>query len=351
MGAWYTVRMARGEHHWGRTVAAGAMIAAVGLAVRQARRRRPLLDQVRPELRHPVLYLPMDLRSDRTLRMVRKLAEASAKVEDGVTCTQRMLPGSPGVEVTVYEPPQRAVPSAALLWMHGGGLVLGTPALSHQYCSSVAKELGMLVVSVDYRLAPEDPFPAGLDDCMTALRWLHDHAAELGVDTDRLAVGGESAGGGLAAAVTQRALDEGGPALAFQLLVYPMLDDRTVLRAAEDGRDGLVWTAASNAYAWAAYLGHAPTWDEERPYAAPGRREDLSGLPPAWIGVGDADLFHQEDLDYAARLVAAGVPCELHVEHGMYHGADGIRMSDPTMRAFRAGATAALGAAVARTSA
>lgn len=340
--------MARGAHHWGRMIATGAALAAAGLAVRQVRRRRPLLDQVRPELRHPVLYLPMDLRDDRTLRVVRKLAEASAKVEEGVTCTQRTLPGSPGVEVTVYEPPQRAVPSPALLWMHGGGLVLGTPALSHQYCSSVAKELGMLVVSVDYRLAPEDPFPAGLDDCMTALHWLHDNAGELGVDTGRLAVGGESAGGGLAAAVAQRALDEGGPALVFQLLVYPMLDDRTVLRAADDGREGLIWTTASNAYAWTAYLGHAPSWDDERPYAAPGRREDLSGLPPAWIGVGDVDLFHQEDLDYAARMVAAGIPCELHVEHGMYHGADGVRMSDPSMRAFRAGATAALGAAVAR---
>jgi acetyl esterase/lipase len=332
-------------------IAAGAVVAAAGLAVRQVRARRPLLDTVRPELRHPVLYLPMDLRSDRTLRVVRKLAEVNAKVDDGVTCTQRTLSGAPDVDVTVYEPPQRAVPSAALLWMHGGGLVLGTPGLSNQYCSSVAKELGMLVVSVDYRLAPEDPFPAGLDDCAVALRWLHDRAAELGVDPDRLAVGGESAGGGLAAALAQRTHDEGGPALAFQLLVYPMLDDRTVLRAAEDGREGLVWTAASNAYAWTAYLGHAPSWDDERPYAAPGRREDLSGLPPAWIGVGDVDLFHQEDLDYAARLVGAGVPCELHVEPGMYHGADGVRMSDPSMRAFRAGATAALGAAVARATA
>ena len=194
-------------------------------------------------------------------------------------------------------------------------------------------EAGVLVASVDYRLAPERPFPAGLTDCHAALRWLHAHAEERGVDPARIAVGGDSAGGGLAAALVQLAHDRGEVPVAFQLLVYPMLDDRTVLEADDDGTEHFVWSRRSNRFGWTAYLGHEPTVESAPEYAAPARREDLSGLPPAWIGVGDLDLFHAEDLAYAARLRAAGVACEVHEVPGMYHGAD-------VLHAFRTPLTA-----------
>jgi acetyl esterase/lipase len=209
-----------------------------------------------------------------------------------------------------------------MLWIHGGGFVSGDPKTYHDICSRIAKELDILVVSVDYRLAPEHPFPAGLDDCYAALEWIHRQAAGLGVDPGRVAIGGDSAGGGLAACLAQLAHDRGELPVGFQLLVYPMLDDRTVLRAEHGGTGGFVWTPASNRYGWTAYLGHAPGDAETRPYAAASRREDLSGLPPAWIGVGDLDLFHSEDLIYAERLKVAGVDCELVEIPGMYHGAD-----------------------------
>jgi acetyl esterase/lipase len=299
----------------------GAAALAAGAAVRAVARRRAAIAPVAPDLRTPMLYVPMSLHSDRALRLMRRIPARPAPLAVGVELAERTTDG--GVPVHVYEPPARNRPSGALLWIHGGGFVLGHPKTYHDVCSRFAAELGILVVSVDYRLAPEHPFPAGLDDCHEALEWIHTRAAELGVDPARVAIGGDSAGGGLAASLAQRAHDRGTP-VAFQLLVYPMLDDRTVVRADHAGTGGFVWTPASNRYGWTAYLGHEPGGDETRPYAAAARRTDLSGLPPAWIGVGDLDLFHAEDVDYAERLRAAGVPCELVEVPGMYHGADGF---------------------------
>jgi acetyl esterase/lipase len=197
----------------------------------------------------------------------------------------------------------------------------------------LAREAHALVVSIDYRLAPEHPFPAGLDDCHAALVWLHDNAAALGVDPARIAVGGGSAGGGLAAELAQRATDESIP-LAIQLLLYPMLDDRT--RTVDGaGRGRLGWTPRSNRYAWSRYLGHQPGQPECRPYAVAARRHDLSGVPPAWIGVGDLDLFYEEDLTYAGRLREAGVPCEVDVVPGVYHAADTLHETSSLMKEFR----------------
>ncbi|MCK6525756.1 alpha/beta hydrolase, partial [Myxococcota bacterium] len=166
-------------------------------------------------------------------------------------------------------------------------------------------------------------------------------ASELGVRPDRVAVGGASAGAGLAAALAQRAVDEGLP-VAFQLLIYPMLDDRTVTRAGIDDREHRIWSQSSNRLGWTAYLGQPPGAAQLPPYAAPARRESLRGLPPAWIGVGTLDLFHDEDLAYAQRLSDAGVPVERLVVPGAYHGFDGVQGGAPVSMAFRASAKEAL---------
>jgi acetyl esterase/lipase len=328
-------------------------LATVGAlaAARSARRRHTALRAVVPDLRHPLLHLPLTL-SGPLLRLVRRMPARPGPLVDGVTLEERTVPaldGGPPLRVLVYDVPGRQRPSGALLWIHGGGFVVGEPGVDNRFCSRVARELGVVVVSVDYRLAPEHPFPAGLEDCWSALRWLHAAAGDLGVDPGRIAIGGASAGGGLAATLAQLAHDRAEVPVAFQLLVYPMLDDRTVLRADHAGTGTFVWSPGSNRFGWTAYLGHLPALEEPRPWAAAARRADLSGLPPAWIGVGDLDLFHAEDVEYARRLGAAGVACELHVEDGMYHGADAIfEARSAVARGFRDRAVAALASAVGR---
>ncbi len=324
-------------------VPAGALLAA-GAVARSVLRRRPSVEPVVADLRSPMLYLPLSLRSEAVLRVVRSLPAPVPPTPPRVEVGSRTLTphGGAQLRLVTYERADRPRPTAALLWIHGGGMVLGEPEQGHPVCGRWADELDLFIVSVDYRLAPEHPFPDGLDDCYAALRWLHDEADALGVDPARIAVGGDSAGGGLAAALSQMARDRGGPDIHFQLLEYPMLDDRTVLRADHGGRGAFVWTPASNRFAWTAYLGHPPRYADAPPYAAPARTEDLAGLPPAWVGVGDLDLFHDEDVDYAERLRAAGVPCDLYVEPGMYHGADAVRAQAATARRFRDQMTAAL---------
>ncbi|GEE02936.1 hypothetical protein nbrc107696_33820 [Gordonia spumicola] len=201
-------------------------------------------------------------------------------------------------------------------------------------CIDFARTLGVAVVSVDYRLSPENPAPSSLDDCYAGLAWVFREATARGFDTSRVAVGGASAGGGLAAGVTLMVHDRGEFTTVFQLLVYPMLDDRTALRSAVETRGMRVWMPASNEYAWRSYLGSAFGTDAVSSYAAPARRADLTGLPPAWIGVGDLDLFHDEDLDYARRLTDAGVPCETVVVPGAFHGFDIFFRTRPVTREF-----------------
>lgn len=324
----------------------GAGLAGVGVA-----RRRPRLAAVAPELRNPMLYVPMSLRNAATLWIARRLIPMvpAGTIAPGVARRTVILPADgnqPEVPVVVYEPADRSRPSGALVWIHGGGLVMGTPAQGDHLCSRLAAELGIVVVSVDYRLAPEHPFPAGLHDCAVALAWTHEQATVLGIDTTRVAVGGDSAGGGLAACLAQHALDHGGPAICMQVLQYPMLDDRTALRT---DVDALGWTNTSNRFAWSAYLGHPVDDAEPRAYAVAARRDDLSGLPPAWIGIGTIDLFHDESIEYAGRLEAALVPCALHVVPGMYHAAEQLVPKAPSMVAMLDSMTAALRSATSRT--
>jgi acetyl esterase/lipase len=316
-----------------RTLTITALLA--GAAAYSVSRTHRRIGVVAEELRDPKLYVPTTVSNDIALKVGRRLLGSAppGPITAGVSVqTERIAAaGRPDVRVLVYEPTGRIRPSGALVWIHGGGLIMGTPEQGNALCSRFAAELGIVVVSVDYRLAPEHPFPAGLDDCATALAWTHEHADRLGIDTARIAVGGDSAGGGLAAALAQRAHDDGGPPICFQLLQYPMLDDRTALR---DGPETFVWTRSSNRYAWQAYLGHALEQDETRPHAAPARRTDLSGLPPAWIGVGSIDLFNAEDADYAQRLEAAGVRVEYLEVPGMYHAAEVFVPNAPSMVAF-----------------
>lgn len=323
-----------------------------GLVAVGAARRHRRLSTVARELRHPTLYVPMSMRNDTALRAGRRMFAATpiAAAVPGVHERAERVPAhaggtpSPAVRVMVYEAEQRTRPNGALVWIHGGGMVMGAAQQARPLCSRLAAELGIVVISVDYRLAPEHPFPAALDDCYAALEWIHRDAEALGIDTAKVAIGGDSAGGGLAACLAQMVHDRGGPPVCFQVLEYPMLDDRTALRI---GHDAIVWTNASNRYAWESYLGGPLRQYEGRMYAAASRRVDLTGLPPAWIGVGDIDLFHDEATEYGDRLRAAGVACDTYVVPGMYHAADQFVPESATMKAFVAQMISALAAAIA----
>jgi acetyl esterase/lipase len=243
-----------------------------------------------------------------------------------VTCERRLVPGPPGapdVRVLAYTPSGKNTSTGrpAYLHMHGGGFVIGTPEINDAANRSIASQLNCVIVSVDYRLAPETRFPGALEDCYTAFRWLVAQADQLGVDRSRIAIGGESAGAGHAAALAIHLRDHGGARICLQLLDSPMLDDRTGSTAGPHPYCGeFIWTANSNRFGWASLLGVAPGGADVPPGAVPARVADLTGLPPAFITVGALDLFLEEDLEYARRLIRAGVPTELHVIPGAFHG-------------------------------
>ncbi len=256
--------------------------------------------------------------------------------------------GAPAVRVTVYTPIEAAKPMPAFVHLHGGAFLMGNPGFAARENTNLAADLGCLIVSVDYRCAPEDPAPAAIEDSYAALAWIHDNAGKLGVDTARVAIGGDSAGGGLAASLALLARDRGQYPVCFQLLIYPMLDDRTAVSTTVNPNVGeFVWNNVSNLFAWGAYLGQAPGSDGVSPYAAAARATDLTGLPPAYIGVGALDLFMQEDIAYAERLLAAGVPTELHIFPGCFHSFDQDQSSGIGQRG-RADFHAALGRAFKR---
>ena len=286
-----------------------------------------------PELAPAVPLLPrLDLADlSEARRLLREgFGFARADVDtSGLDVDDRTV-GDPPVGVRVYRPMGRTAPSPGLLYLHGGGLVLGDVESEHAGATAIAKALGVVVVSVEYRLAPEHPFPAGLDDCYAALQWMVAEAAELGVDTARVGVFGQSAGGGLAAALALLARDRGGPALCFQLLGIPELDDRLDTPSMREFVDTPMWDRPNAVLSWQYYLGDAA---EVSPYAAPARATDLAGLPPAYVTVAEFDPLRDEGLDYACRMVQAGVPVELHLFPGTFHGSGVVVGADVSKRA------------------
>jgi acetyl esterase/lipase len=229
--------------------------------------------------------------------------------------------GAPDVPVLVCRPSGEGPLLGAVYYMHGGGMVLGSNRGNDVLAFlTVAAGLRVAVFAVDYRLAPENPHPAPVDDCYTGLLWTVERAGELGVTKDRIVIAGTSAGGGLAAATALLARDRGAPALAGQMLLCPMLDDRNDTPSARQMAGLGVWDHAANEFGWTALLGERRGGDDVSPYAAPARADDLSGLPPAFVDVGSAETFRDEDVAYATRLWQAGVQAELHVWPGGFHG-------------------------------
>lgn len=291
-------------------------------------------DQIHPELRAIYRRIPSVPLHNRLFIGVANALQA---------LMPRKLPQVDGLEITDiplgggYSRLYRPTPvgsGAGLLWIHGGGYIIGNAALNDRECIALARELGLTVLSAEYRLAPRHPFPAGLDDCFEAWQTLLAKAPDWGIDPQRLAIAGQSAGGGLAAGLAQRIRDAGGVQPAAQILMYPMIDDRTAADHNLDGVRHRLWNNRNNRGAWAHYLNQPAGLDSAPPYAAPARTEDLSKLPPAWIGVGEADLFFQEDCEYAQRLRDQGTPCELHTTPQAPHAFDIIVADAPVSKAF-----------------
>lgn len=312
---------------------------------------------VDPALLSLIDSMPPMVLSDASLPMIRAALPAMIKAvplpDLPVAVSEVMVPSGEddrAVRCLQFCPEAVAgsTPVPVILHMHGGGHVLGMPEMNAGTLMQWADALGCLIVSVDYRLSPETRFPGAIEDCYAVLGWLHNHADALGVDRNRIAVSGESAGGALAAGLALLARDRGEYAIAFQHLEQPRLDDRTATSATPNPHTGeFVWTRQSSHFCWIAQLGKEPGGDDTSPYAAPARAADLEGLPAAFIAVGTLDLFVDECLDYAHRLIRAGVPTELHVYPGCMHGFGIARDSAPARRA-QADNLAALRAAFSR---
>jgi len=287
------------------------------------------VDQVDPEIARGLDFFPVELMNavgddpPKAREMYQPIWDALADdlQPSEVTIEERTIPGPDGeIPIVVYEPPTPA-PRGALLWIHGGGFIIGS-GRNDPHGIGFSEHVGCTVVSVDYRLAPENRYQAALSDCVGALNWIFDSASLLGVDPKRIAIGGASAGGGLTAGVSLYNRDHAGRDVAFQLLIYPMLDDRHDTPSGHAITHPTVWNRELSFKAWKMYLGDEYGTDSVSPYAAAARAQDLCGLPPALVTVGALDLFRDEDIEFAQRLMAAGVPTDLQVYAGMYHGAE-----------------------------
>lgn len=304
-------------------------------------------DRIDPQLRALLPMLPrVDVADPAGFREAQRVRQAElaagAGPLPGVTVADRTVPGAaggPDVAIRVYAPDRDPAVRGVLVWFHGGGYVFGDIASSDRSCAALAVEADCVVVSVEYRLAPEDPYPAGLEDAYAALLWVAEHAAEVGggagVDASRIAVGGVSAGAGLAAALALYVRDKGGPALVLQLLDNPMIDNHVATVSANTFTDTPLWTGPQARLGWSAYLGGlaGPADADVPPYAAPSRAAELAGLPPAFVTANEFDPLRDEGIEYALRLLQAGVPVELHHRPGTFHGSNFLPGAEVSERA------------------
>ncbi|MFI6982544.1 alpha/beta hydrolase [Embleya sp. NPDC050154] len=291
--------------------------------------------RIDPELLAVLPYLPIvDISDPVAFRAAQRARTQPVQRPDGLLIEDRIVAGD--VPVRIYTPKEAAEAAGpdgllgVLLWFHGGGFVFGDIDSSDGSCVATALEVGCVVVSVEYRLAPEYPFPAGFEDAWAALRWVAEHAASFGGDPARIAVGGVSAGGGLAAALALRARDEGGPALVHQVLDTAVLDDRLDTPSMLEFESAPLWDRRQAALSWRYYLAGA----EPTAYAAPARAEDVANLPPAYITANELDPLRDEAIEYAGRLIRAGVRVELHHRPGTFHGSNAIPTADVSRRAM-----------------
>jgi triacylglycerol lipase len=300
------------------------------------------LHLVDPEIA-PIIELlgGMDINAD-TLDMIRsgtvlsQMMDAQTALIEPVIRHAKGRDGAPDVALYCYTPTGEQKLRPAILHIHGGGMVIGSAEMSRASMPPLALALDAVLVSVEYRLAPETPFPGPQEDCYSALAWLHENAGDLGVDPARIIVMGESAGGGLAAALALMARDRGEYALAGQVLIYPMLDHRTggpdcQWRNPMTGE--FIWKPQNNRFGWESLRGDYTLDDNRKPWFSPALADDLTALPPTYIAVGTLDLFFDEDLDYARRLGAAGVAVELHTYPGAIHAFDMVKDASVAKRA------------------
>jgi acetyl esterase/lipase len=293
--------------------------------------------EVDPEVAALAGEIPIGTISAETLPIVRSgVAIVAVELSDAVERTDHLVPGEPPVRVRVHRPVGVDGPLPCHYSIHGGGYVLGSNETDDAFFDRLCPSRRCVGVSVDYRLAPETPYPGPLEDCYAGLAWTFHHHEELGIDPDRIGIGGTSAGGGLAAALALLARDRGEIPLVYQLLDCPMLDDRQVTPSSQLD-DLLVWNRHSNEFGWRSYLGALYGTDDVPAYAAAARAQDLDGLPPAYVCVGNVDGFRDEDVEYATRLNQAGVPTELHVHPGAPHGVTALFSSTAVASRYRQG--------------
>jgi acetyl esterase/lipase len=305
------------------------------------------IERLHPQLREAAAAAPAMRLESRAMRAIARFATRHAMPRTKAPGVSARYRHENGLVFREYRP---ADPSgAALLWIHGGGMVIGGPLQDEALCAETASALGVTVYSATYREAPEHPYPAPQDDVHALWLWLMANAERERIDAARIAVGGASAGSGLAAALVNRIRDARGPQPAAQWLLYPMLDDRTAADRELDADHNFIWNNTDNRFGWSSLLrGTAAPGDPHVPAdAAPARRADLTGLPPTWIGVGSADLFHVEDAEYARRLGRAGVPVQFDVLEGAPHGFESLMHDAPIVIDFVAGARAWLASALA----
>jgi acetyl esterase/lipase len=291
------------------------------------------------ELRQPLRLEDIPARRER-LTLLLPADDDALRRDGAVELEERQIPGprgAPDLSVLILRPargPGRALPG--VYHTHGGGMIMGSNRTGADEMALWVDEVGVVAVSVEYRLAPEHPHPAPVDDCYAGLVWTAEHAAELGIDPSRLVIAGASAGGGLAAGTALMARDRGGPVLSHQILMCPMLDDRGITASSQELDGEGIWDRVDNLIGWTALLGDARGGPDVSPYAAPARAEDLTGLPATFIDVGSVETFRDEAIDYAARLSRAGVPAEFHLWPGGFHGFDMLAPQSALAQASRA---------------